>query len=130
MTEKSLVNRFVHALTPGAAIIKTEVSNFHRSADIVILHDNGEVWIVECKLSAIGRAVNQLKTHKLSADRVYIGLPKGRRTNKSLQTLSEHGFGLLEIDGEGKIDEVIQASSNVLQTQHFKNVLISNMDIV
>ena len=127
MTEQTLVNRFVASLSPGADFIRTEIPNFNRSADIAIKQKNGEVWIIECKLSAVGKAIKQLHTHKLSADRVYIGLPKGRRTQTSIDKISMNGFGLLEIDDLGVITETIEAPHNDFPTEHFKQVLENNM---
>jgi len=130
MTEKALVRQFVSALTSKAQFIGTEVSNFHRSADIAAIMENGEVWVVECKLSAISKAIEQLQTHMMSADKVYLGLPKKRRNIATIDKINTAGFGLLEIDEQGELCEVIPAKLRETPTSHFKKVLMNNITAV
>jgi len=74
MTEKSIVKAVVQSLKEDGFRVSTEVSNFYRSADIGAVDHKGKLWVIECKVSNIGRAIEQSKTHKLSADKVFICL--------------------------------------------------------
>ena len=70
MSEESIVNAIVGTLREDGFTVATEVANFYRSADVGALAKNGDVWVVECKVSSIGQAIRQAKTHRLSADKV------------------------------------------------------------
>lgn len=108
MGEKTIVNAVVDALENKGFRVATEVANFHRSADIGALDKKGKVWVVECKVSSIGRAIEQSKTHKLSADKVFIATFCKKLRETSLRKIREAGLGLLFVMPDGSVTDPIE----------------------
>ena len=108
MNERMIVNRIVEDLQAKGYKVKTEVANFYRSADIAVIDNEENIWIIECKVSSIGQAINQLKTHKLSADKVFIGTLYRNTKESTLNKIKEAGIGLIYVMTDGSINKVIE----------------------
>lgn len=109
MREETIVNAVVNALMgKGFRYVATEVANFYRSADIGALDNEGKIWAIECKVSNIGRAIEQSKTHKLSADKVFIATFRKNTREDTLSRIREAGVGLLYITPDGSMSEPIE----------------------
>lgn len=109
MREKTIVNAVVNALVcRGFIYVATEVANFYRSADIGALDNEGKIWAIECKVSSIGRAIEQSKTHKLSADKVFIATFRKKTREDTLSRIREAGIGLLYVTPDGSMSEPIE----------------------
>lgn len=109
MREETIVNAVVNALMgKGFRYVATEVANFYRSADIGALDNEGKIWAIECKVSNIGRAIEQSKTHKLSADKVFIATFRKNTREDTLNRIREAGIGLLYVTPDGLMIEPIE----------------------
>jgi hypothetical protein len=108
MNEAAIVNDIVTALKVSGFRVATEVPNLYRSADVAALDNEGNIWIVECKISNIGRAIIQSKTHKLSADKVFIGIPFRNAREDTLNRIRNAGLGLIYVMPDGSIDMIIE----------------------
>lgn len=108
MSEQTIVNAVVDMLTVDGFTVATEVANFYRSADVGALAGNGDVWVVECKVSSIGQAIKQAKTHKLSADKVFIATFYKKTREITLRKIREAGLGLLYVMPNGSISKPVE----------------------
>lgn len=109
MRERTIVNAVVNALVcKGFKYVATEVANFYRSVDIGALDNEGKIWAIECKVSNIGRAIKQSKTHKLSADKVFIATFRKNIREDTLIRIREAGIGLLYVTVDGLMSEPIE----------------------
>lgn len=113
MNEKIIVQTIVEYLKLKGYKVATEVANLHRSADIAAIDKNGNVVIIECKVSNIRKAIEQIKTHMNSADRVYIGIPSRNNWKKTLSTFNELGIGLIHVNNDGSIDMISESKENI-----------------
>ena len=111
MNEFSLVNSIVNELKSYGYTVNTEVPNLYRSADIAVIDNKGEIWIIECKISNIKKAIEQSKTHMLSADKVFIGTPFRKTTEKTIHKLKEAGIGLIYLMNDGSINIALEESN-------------------
>jgi hypothetical protein len=108
MSEESIVNAIVETLREDGFTVATEVANFYRSADIGALAKNGEVWVVECKVSNIGQAIQQAKTHKLSADKVFIATFYKNTREITLGRIRDAGLGLIYVMPDGSVSKPVE----------------------
>jgi len=109
MREKTIVNAVVNALIyRGFKYVATEVANFYRSVDIGAIDNEGNIWAIECKVSNIGRAIEQSKTHKLSADKVFIATFRKNTREDTLNRIREAGIGLFYVSADGLISELVE----------------------
>jgi len=108
MNEVQIVNIIVKALEDSGFIVATEVSNLYRSADIAAIDNEGNIWVVECKISGISKAIEQSKTHKLSADKVFIGTPFRQTKENTIKKIKEAGIGLIYVMPDGSINKVFE----------------------
>ena len=108
MTEQVIVNAVVDTLMVDGFTVATEVANFYRSADVGALARNGEVWVVECKASSIGQAIKQAKTHKLSADKVFIATFYRKTREVTLERIREAGLGLFYVMPDGSVSDPVE----------------------
>ena len=109
MSEKTIVDAVVNALVcRGFRYVATEVANFYRSADIGALDNEAKNWAIECKVSSLGRAIEQSKTHKLSADKVFIATFRKNTRKDTLSRIREEGIGLLYVTPDGSMSEPIE----------------------
>lgn len=109
-SEQSVVEAVVGTMCKRGFEVVTEVPNFHRSADIAAVDKGGEVWVIECKVSAMSRAIDQMRTHRVAADRVAIATPS-RRVREDIQDmLREEGIGLLLVSSDGSVTEELEAA--------------------
>ncbi len=108
MNEKAIVNAVVDSLKIKGFKVSTEIANIYRSADICVLDNNGKVWVIECKVSNIGRAIQQTKVHKLSADKVFIATFYKKTRNETLRKIREAGVGLLYVMSDGTVSKPIE----------------------
>ncbi|MFC1568493.1 hypothetical protein ACFL37_02200 [Candidatus Margulisiibacteriota bacterium] len=113
MEEKFIVKQIVDGLHSEGYFVATEIANLYRSADIAVYNDkNEEVWVIECKNTCISKAIKQSRTHKLSADKVYIGTPFRKTRSVTLDKIREAGVGLFYVMGDGRIELAMEASDN------------------
>lgn len=113
MTEKVVVEKLVTNLRQKGYKVATEVANFYRSADIAVIDSEDKVWIIECKLSKISHAIQQLKTHRLSADKVFIGTISRRTKSETLDRIKAENVGLIYVDHRGNIKFACSCEDNV-----------------
>jgi len=110
MNERELVNSIVKFLKAKGYTVATEVANLYRSADIAVLDDEENIWIIECKLSSIGRAILQSKIHKISADKVFIGTIYKNTRESTLDRIKEEGLGLIYVMPDGSVSKEIEVT--------------------
>ncbi len=108
MTEQTIVNAVVNTLTGDGFTVATEVANFYRSADVGVLATNGDIWIVECKVSSISQAIKQAKIHKLSADKVFIATFYKKTREITLRKIRDAGLGLLYVMPDGSVSKPVE----------------------
>lgn len=108
MREKTIVNAVVDTLTIDGFTVATEVANFYRSADVGALARNGDVWVVECKVSSIGQAIKQARTHKLSADKVFIATFYKNTRETTLRKIRDAGLGLFYVMPDGSVRKTVE----------------------
>ncbi len=78
--------------------VAKEVPNLYRCADIAAIDNREEnIWIIECKISSISKAIEQSKTHKLSADKVYICTIFRKTREDTIKKIKQAGLGLIYI---------------------------------
>lgn len=106
--ERTIVNAIVNALERKGFRVATEVANFYRSADVGAVDTEGNIWVVECKVSNMGRAIAQSKMHKISADRVFIATFFKQTRESTLRRIREAGIGLLYVMSDGSVSEPIE----------------------
>jgi hypothetical protein len=107
MSEKAIVSAVVNALEGKGFKVATEVANFYRSADVGAVDCEGNVWVVECKVSNIGRAIEQAKIHRLAANKVFVATGQKKLREVSLSKIRKAGLGLLYVMEDGSISEAI-----------------------
>ncbi|MFX0136642.1 MAG: hypothetical protein ACFFDN_23590 [Candidatus Hodarchaeota archaeon] len=112
MTEAKIVDIIVKELKKKGYTVRTEIANLYRSADIVVLDDEDKIWIIECKISNIKKALDQIKIHKLSADKVFIGTNYKNTKKSTLEKLNEAGVGLLYVMPDGTLAKALDSSNN------------------
>lgn len=108
MSEQVIVNAIVDRLTMDGFAVATEVANFYRSADVGALARNGDVWVIECKMSSIGQAIKQAKTHKLAADKVFIATFYKKTRGITLRKIRDAGLGLLYVMPDGSVSKPVE----------------------
>lgn len=102
--EKDIVQAIASELRSLGYQVAEEVANFHRSADIAAIDTDGSIWVVECKLSAIGRALRQIRTHKLAADKVFLGTGARKLNYSTRVRLREEGVGVIMVHSGGEVE--------------------------
>jgi hypothetical protein len=107
MNEQTIVDSVVTAMLGKGFRVKTEVANLHRSADICLIDDEGKIWIIECKVSSISRAIVQSRTHKLAADRVFIATVQRKTRDAIREEIAKAGLGLLYVKPDGSVSEPV-----------------------
>jgi hypothetical protein len=112
MRERFIVDAVVTALNGQGFDVGTEVPNFYRSADVAAVTVGGEVWVIECKVSDISRAIEQARIHKLAADRVLVATPHRVTRSTTLQRLKCAGLGLMYVMPDGSVTEACEAPRN------------------
>ena len=112
MGEDVIVNIVVSVFRKQGFTVATEVANFNRSADVAAIDSSGRVIVVECKISNMSQAMNQLRTHKHSADRLYIATPHRKMRDKTVSAIKERGLGLFCIDEKGEVTLEFDDSGN------------------
>jgi hypothetical protein len=109
VNEKKLVDRVVSELERRGFSVVTEVANLYRSADIAAVSSEGELWIVECKVSNMARAVEQSRTHKHAADRVYVATYHRKSKVSTVRRIRDAGLGLIYVMPDGTVEFEIDA---------------------
>lgn len=123
MAEKLLVDSLVvHFLGKGFKVV-TEVANLYRSADIALIDNEENIWIIECKVSDIGKAIRQLRTHRLSADRIFIGTFYKKTKKSTLERIKNEGIGLIYLMPDGNVIESPSETTNKRPWEPARNVL-------
>lgn len=112
MNEKMIVDSIVKFWQDNGFKVATEVANFYRSADIAALDPAGKVCVVECKVSNVSRAIEQTKTHKISADKVFVGMPYRNTKQSTFDRLNDEGIGLIYVMPNGSIQVALDVSNH------------------
>lgn len=107
VSEVDIVNAIVDSLEKKDFKVVTEVANFYRSADVAAIDIDDKIWIIECKVSNIKRAIEQAKTHQLSADKVFIGTFYKNTRKSTLNLIKNAGIGLIYVMPDGTIKKMI-----------------------
>ena len=110
--EKEIVKCVVNSFLDLGYIVSTEVANLYRSADIAAIKPDRTVSIIECKISNMSKAIEQSKTHKLTADRVYIATLFRKTKEATLEKIKKEGIGLIYVMPNGTIEKAIEASDD------------------
>lgn len=113
MIEQVIVDSISGALRDEGFKVAIEVANLYRSADIAAIDTKGDIWVIECKISGIGRAIEQLKIHKISADKVFIGTYYKKTRETTLNRIKNAGIGLIYVMPDGSIYRSIKAPNNI-----------------
>lgn len=108
--ENLVVEAVVRSLRRKGFQVNTEVPNFHRSADVAAVDRQGNVWVIECKVSSLGRAIEQCVTHKLAADKVLVATPYRKTRDGTVQKLRTAGLGLMYVMPDGSIEKAFDPS--------------------
>jgi hypothetical protein len=95
LAEKDLVRSLVSHFTAKGFIVVTNVANLYRCADIALIDKEKRIWIIECKVTDMSKAIRQLKTHRLAADRVFIGTFYKKTHKSTLERIKSEGIGLI-----------------------------------
>ncbi len=111
-TEIHIVNEIERNLAARCFTVAREVANFHRSADIAAIGPKGDVWVIECKISNMKQAVNQLLVQKESADMVFIGTPHRNMKNSTRNMIAHEGIGLIFTKKDGTVEILPHNSVN------------------
>lgn len=101
--ECELVEFVVASLKEDGWIVATEVANLHRSADIAAIDPQGQVVVIECKMTNMSQAREQLRSHKHAADRLYIATPMRRIRASTLEAIKGAGLGLYCVTEDGRL---------------------------
>jgi len=127
MREREIVNYIVRFLKAEGYTVATEVANLYRSADIAVLDDKDNTWIIECKVSSIGRAITQSKIHKLSADKVFIGTTYRKTKSATLNRIKEAGLGLIYVMPDGSISKEVDVQTDNHPWLPIKDILLDRI---
>jgi len=109
MREQFVVEAVVQALSQQGFHVRTEVPNFYRSADVAAIDAEGDIWVIECKVSSMSRAIEQSKIHRLAADRVLVATPLRRTREETKNKLRCAGVGLIYVMPDGSVEEAYKA---------------------
>lgn len=127
MREKEIVSHIVTFLKAKGYIVATEVANLYRSADIAVLDHEDNAWVIECKVSSIGRAITQSKIHKLSADKVFIGTTYRKTQSSTLKRVKEAGLGLFYVMPDGSISKEVDVQIDNRPWLPIRSILIDRI---
>ena len=104
MKESQIVNIVVKSLKDNGFRVATEVPNLYRSADVAAIDSEENIWVIECKISSISKAIEQLQTHKLSADKVFIGTIFRKTRENTIKKIKQAGVGLIYIMPDSSVN--------------------------
>lgn len=125
MREQVLVEAVVAELDKQGFHVSTEVPNFYRSADVAAVDQHGDVWVIECKISDMARAISQTKIHQLAADRVLVATPFRKTRPSTIAKLRSAGVGLMYVMPDGQVVEAFEAPKTDNPWQHARECLRS-----
>jgi len=127
MLEKLIVEKVVEFYRSRGLAVATEVANFNRSADIALIDKNDEIIVVECKVSSVTTAIKQIKTHSLSADKVFIAMPFKKTKEATKVKLEENGVGLIYVYSDGSVKIETEAQNCAIEWKPAKEILYSRI---
>lgn len=127
MNEQALVDSVVNALEAKGFNVATEVPNSYRSADICAIDNKGDIWIIECKISSIGRAIEQSKTHMISADKVFIATFYKKTQEMTLKKIRAAGIGLFYVMPDGSLSKPIEKPTHNKPWKLSRNSLLKKI---
>jgi len=110
--EKEIVDLLVRHFSEFGYTIRMEVANGYRSADIALIDNEEKAWVIECKISALKKALDQLETHKYSADKVFIATIKRNHRSSTIDRIKRAGVGLITVNSNKRIEIEIEAARN------------------
>lgn len=110
-SEESLVDAVVSFLEGSGFVVQTEVPNAYRSADVAAIGQTGAIWVVECKVTNISKAIEQSKTHKLAADMVFVATPHRQTRGSTLEKLARAGVGLMYVMPDDTVEIAMEPSN-------------------
>jgi len=128
LPEDSLKQVFAEHFKNLGFDVATEVANIYRSADLVVVDEDKKITIIECKISNVRKAVEQIQIHKLSADRVFIGMPFRNPRESTISMIKNACAGLLYLMPDGTVEEYISAPQLNDWLEKTKNRLLDNMN--
>ena len=97
ITEKRLVDVLVSYFRSQNCIAHREVRHYERQIDIVLLSDTDELWAIEAKTTAWGRALPQAIVNLAAAERSYIAIHSTNIHRVTQPLLDEHCVGLISV---------------------------------
>ncbi len=127
MNEQKLVNSFVDFFISKGFTVATDVANLYRCADIAVIDDQKRVWVIECKVSNIGKAIVQLKTHKLAADKVFIGTSYKKTRKDTINRIRSEGIGLIYLMPDGSVVEAIDDGAENIPWELARKTLLERI---
>ena len=128
MHEAEVVKTVVDNLRSSGFQVETEMPNIYRSAVIVAVDSFSKVWVIECKISNVKRAVEQTRIHKLSADKVFIAMPFRKPRESTLQRVLDAGVGLMYVMPDGSIQTEVECPDHDMVWEPAQQLLISRME--
>lgn len=92
-----------------------EVASFHRSMDILLVDPLGCLIAIEAKISNWKKAIEQVTTHALTCDYLFLLMPEKKTQNaKMFNTLIEKGIGLLLLNDNNLDMPIKPIKSNLI----------------
>lgn len=125
--EMKLVASFVKFFISKGYTVATDVANLYRCADIALIDNNKKIWVIECKISYMGKAITQLKTHRLSADKVFIGTLYKKTRRTTLNRIRIEGVGLIYLMPDGSVVKAIDEPTENIPWEPARNVLLERI---
>lgn len=134
MVEANMVDACYEYLTRLNSFtnVVREVPFLSRCIDMVMITQENETITVEFKIKNWRHAIEQVKSHKLGADRAYICLPIKRPSEELLNALSkEHvGLYLYSPDNPQMMHEYLPAPRNSSKVEAFASLLQSKISYI
>jgi hypothetical protein len=131
MREVEMANDCYQYLTRNRtyATVVREVPFLSRCIDLVFFNQCQETVTIEFKMKNWRHAIEQVKTHRLGADRVYICLPIKTPSSALIHTLTSENIGLFLYcpQEEKPMTEYLPAPVNVKKVDLFNKLLVDKV---
>lgn len=111
VTEKRLVDVLVCHYRPMHPI-RREVKYYEKRIDVSLVHcESNEVWAIEAKVEAWGRALGQAIVNLAAAHRSYIAIYSEYAHRVDIVALEANGIGLISVGRKwGEVEVLLEAS--------------------
>ncbi len=112
--------------------IVREVPFLSRCIDMVMITQENQTITVEFKIKNWRHALEQVKSHKLGADKVYICLPTKKPSAELLNALMEEQVGLYLYSPDSKetMHEYLAAPKNSSKVEAFASLLHEKINYI